>query len=350
MYNILILIFMIFPKKGLTMIQDKKIVFSGVQPSGNLTIGNYLGAIKNFSRFSEDYKTFYCVVDLHAITVRQVPADLRRRTYETLALYMACGLDEKKNTLFVQSHVPAHAELGWILDCYTMFGELSRMTQFKDKSAKHSQNINAGLFTYPSLMAADILLYQTDLVPVGIDQKQHLELSRDIAMRFNQIYGDTFTVPEGYISTDTMKIMSLAEPTAKMSKSDPNQNAVVYILDSKDDIIRKFKKAVTDSDAEVKYDPENKPGVSNLITIYGAFTGKSADEVEREFAGSGYGDFKLAVGEACADGLAPVREEFARLMADKSHLESVMKAGADEAAYYARKTMSKVRRKIGFVN
>ena len=341
---------MIFPKKGLTMIQDKKIVFSGVQPSGNLTIGNYLGAIKNFSRFSEDYKTFYCVVDLHAITVRQVPADLRRRTYETLALYMACGLDEKKNTLFVQSHVPAHAELGWILDCYTMFGELSRMTQFKDKSAKHSQNINAGLFTYPSLMAADILLYQTDLVPVGIDQKQHLELSRDIAMRFNQIYGDTFTVPEGYISTDTMKIMSLAEPTAKMSKSDPNQNAVVYILDSKDDIIRKFKKAVTDSDAEVKYDPENKPGVSNLITIYGAFTGKSADEVEREFAGSGYGDFKLAVGEACADGLAPVREEFARLMADKSHLESVMKAGADEAAYYARKTMSKVRRKIGFVN
>ena len=331
------------------MIADKKIVFSGVQPSGNLTIGNYLGAIKNFSRFSEDYKTFYCVVDLHAITVRQVPAELRRRTYETLALYMACGLDEKKNTLFVQSHVPAHAELGWMLDCYTMFGELSRMTQFKDKSAKHSENINAGLFTYPTLMAADILLYQTDIVPVGIDQKQHLELARDIADRFNQVYGDTFTVPEGYISTDTMKIMSLQEPTAKMSKSDPNDNAVVRILDSKDDIIRKFKKAVTDSETCVRYS-EDKPGVSNLMSIYGAFTGKTMDEIEREFDGKGYGDFKLAVGEACADGLASVRDEFARLMADKAHLEAVMKAGSDEAAYYARKTMSKVRRKIGFVN
>ncbi len=331
------------------MTGDKKTVFSGVQPSGNLTIGNYLGAIKNFSRFSEDYKTFYCVVDLHAITVRQVPADLRKRTYETLALYMACGLDEKKNTLFVQSHVPAHAELGWMLNCYTMFGELSRMTQFKDKSQKHSENINAGLFTYPTLMAADILLYQTDLVPVGIDQKQHLELARDIAERFNQVYGDTFVVPEGYIPTDTMKIMSLAEPTAKMSKSDPNANAVVYILDSKDDIMRKFKRAVTDSDATVRF-AEDKPGISNLMTIYRAFTGKSFEEIEREFDGRGYGDFKLAVGEACADGLAPVREEFARLMADKAHLEQVMKNGADEAAYYARKTMSKVRRKIGFVN
>ncbi len=328
---------------------DKKTVFSGVQPSGNLTIGNYLGAIKNFSRFSEEYKTFYCVVDMHAITVRQVPADLRRRTYETLALYMACGLDEKKNTLFVQSHVPAHAELGWILDCYTMFGELSRMTQFKDKSAKNAQNINAGLFTYPTLMAADILLYQTDLVPVGIDQKQHLELARDIAMRFNQIYSDTFTVPEGYIPTDTMKIMSLAAPTQKMSKSDENANAVVYILDSKDDMIRKFKKAVTDSEAEVRYAP-GKDGVNNLMTIYHAFTGKTFEEIEREFEGKGYGDFKLAVGEACADGLAPVRAEYDRLMADKAFLESVMKNGAEEAAYYARKTMSKVRRKIGFVN
>ena len=328
---------------------DKKTVFSGVQPSGNLTIGNYLGAIKNFSRFSDEYKTFYCVVDLHAITVRQVPAELRRRTYETLALYMACGLDEKKNTLFVQSHVPAHAELGWILDCYTMFGELSRMTQFKDKSAKNEQNINAGLFTYPTLMASDILLYQTDLVPVGIDQKQHLELARDIAMRFNQIYSDTFTVPEGYIPTDTMKIMSLAAPTQKMSKSDENTNAVVYILDTKDDMIRKFKKAVTDSEAEVRYAP-GKDGVNNLMTIYHAFTGKTFEEIEREFAGKGYGDFKLAVGEACADGLAPVRAEFDRLMADKAFLESVMKNGAEEAAYYARKTMSKVRRKIGFVN
>ena len=331
------------------MYNDKKVVFSGVQPSGNLTIGNYLGAIKNFSKFSDEYKTFYCVVDLHAITVRQVPAELRRRTYETLALYMACGLDEQKNTLFVQSHVPAHAELGWILDCYTMYGELSRMTQFKDKSAKNAENINAGLFTYPTLMAADILLYQTDLVPVGIDQKQHLELARDIATRFNQIYGDTFTVPDGYISTDTMKIMSLAEPMQKMSKSDPNQNAVVYILDSKDDIMRKFKKAVTDSEAEVRYS-EEKPGVSNLMSIYRAFTGKSLEDIEKEFAGKGYGDFKAAVGEACADGLAPVRDEFARLIADKSHLEAVMKRGADEAAYYARRTMSKVRRKLGFVN
>ena len=331
------------------MTGDKKTVFSGVQPSGNLTIGNYLGAIKNFAHFSEEYKTFYCVVDLHAITVRQVPAELRRRTYETLALYMACGLDPAKNTLFVQSHVPAHAELGWILDCYTMFGELSRMTQFKDKSAKNAQNINAGLFTYPALMAADILLYGTDVVPVGIDQKQHLELARDVATRFNQIYGDTFTIPDGYISQDTMKIMSLAEPTAKMSKSDPNQNAVVYILDKKDDVMRKFKKAVTDSDAEVRYS-EDKPGVSNLRTIYRAFTGKSYEDIESEFAGRGYGDFKLAVGEACADGLAGVRGEFDRLIADKAYLESVMKAGADEASYYARKIMSKVRRKIGFVN
>ena len=331
------------------MSEDKKTVFSGVQPSGNLTIGNYLGAIKNFSKFSEEYKTFYCVVDLHAITVRQVPAELRRRTYETLALYMACGLDEKKNTLFVQSHVPQHAELGWILDCYTMFGELSRMTQFKDKSAKNAENINAGLFTYPALMAADILLYKPDLVPVGVDQKQHLELARDVATRFNQVYGETFTVPDGYISSDTMKIMSLAEPTQKMSKSDANQNAVVYILDSKDDVMRKFKKAVTDSEAEVRYS-ESKPGVSNLMTIYRAFTGKSFEEIEKEFAGKGYGDFKMAVGEACADGLAPVRDEFARLIADKAHLEEVMKAGADEAAYYARRTMSKVRRKIGFVN
>ncbi len=331
------------------MEKEKKIVFSGVQPSGNLTIGNYLGAIKNFSRFSDEYKTFYCVVDLHAITVRQVPSELRRRTYETLALYMACGLDEKKNTLFVQSHVPAHAELGWILDCYTMFGELSRMTQFKDKSQKNSQNINAGLFTYPSLMAADILLYQTDVVPVGIDQKQHLELSRDIAIRFNQAYGDTFTVPEGYMSTDTMKIMSLAEPQFKMSKSDENQNAVVYILDSKDDIMRKFKRAVTDSDSVVRYG-EDKPGISNLMTIYKAFTKKSFEEIEREFDGRGYGEFKLAVGEACADGLKDIRDEFARLMQDKAHLEAVMKAGADEAAYCARKTLSKVRRKIGFVN
>ena len=331
------------------MIGDLKTVLSGVQPSGNLTIGNYLGAIKNFSAFSDEYKPFYCVVDLHAITVRQVPAELRRRTYETLALYIASGLDPEKNVLFVQSHVPAHAELGWILDCYTMFGELSRMTQFKDKSAKHADNINAGLFTYPTLMAADILLYQADLVPIGADQKQHLELARNIADRFNQVYGDTFTVPEPYIPAAGMKIMSLQEPTLKMSKSDPNPNAVVRILDPRDEILRKFKRAVTDSGAEVRFSPD-KPGVSNLMTIYSCFSGKSFAEIEAEFAGKGYGDFKLAVGEVTADALLPVQNEFNRLMGDKAYLESVMKSGAEQASYYARKTLSKVRRKIGFVN
>ena len=329
------------------MYNDKKVVFSGVQPSGNLTIGNYLGAIKNFSAFSEDYHCFYCVVDMHAITVRQVPAELRRRTYETLALYMACGLDPQKNTLFVQSHVPAHAELGWILDCYTMFGELSRMTQFKDKSQKNADNINAGLFTYPSLMAADILLYQTELVPVGDDQRQHLELARDIAGRFNGIYGDTFVIPEGYTPKGGARIMSLAEPTKKMSKSDTNENAVVRILDDKDAIIRKFKRAVTDSDTVIRAGAD-KAGITNLLTIYSCFTGKTVEEAEREFAGFGYGDFKLAVGEACADALAPVRSEFNRLIADKAYLEEVMANGADAAYRCARRTMSKVRRKLGF--
>ncbi|MDY3845650.1 MAG: tryptophan--tRNA ligase [Eubacteriales bacterium] len=329
------------------MLDGKKVVFSGVQPSGNLTIGNYLGAIKNFNAFSDEYKCFYCIADMHAITVRQVPADLRRRTYETLALYIACGLDPHKNTLFVQSHVPAHAELAWVLNCYTMFGELSRMTQFKDKSSKHADNINAGLFTYPSLMAADILLYQTDLVPVGIDQKQHLELARDIATRFNGVYSDTFAIPNGYIPKSGMKIMSLADPTSKMSKSDPNPNAIVHILDQKDDIIRKFKRAVTDSGCEVKY-AEGKDGINNLMTIYSAFTGKSFEETEHEFEGRGYGDFKMAVGEICSDALAPVREEFTRLMNDKAYLESVMKEGAAEAYRCARKTLSKVYRKVGF--
>ena len=331
------------------MYKDKKVVFSGVQPSGVLTIGNYLGAIRNFSEFSDEYHCYYCVVDEHAITVRQVPADLRKRTYETLALYIACGLDPEKNTLFVQSHVSAHAELGWIIDCHTMFGELSRMTQFKDKSAKNADNINAGLFTYPSLMVADILLYQTELVPVGVDQKQHLELTRDVAARFNQIYGDTFVVPEPYIPKTTAKIMSLADPTKKMSKSDDNENATVRILDPKDVIIRKFKRAVTDSGSEVRYS-DDKPGVSNLMSIYGAFTGKTMDEIEKEFDGRGYGDFKLAVGEACADALAPVQAEFNRLAADKAYLESVMIKGADDAAYAASRTMSKVRRKIGFTD
>ena len=330
------------------MFGEQKVCFSGVQPSGNLTIGNYLGAIKNFAEFSEQYKTFYCVVDEHAITVRQNPADLRRRTYETLALYMACGLDPEKNTLYVQSMVHEHAELAWLLNCFTMFGELSRMTQFKDKSAKHADNINAGLFTYPVLMAADILLFQTDVVPVGVDQKQHVELCRDIANRLNQIYPNLFTVPEPIMAKSGKKIMSLAEPTKKMSKSDENTNAVVYILDDKDTIIRKFKRAVTDSEAEVRFS-EDKPGVSNLMTIYSCFTGKNYDEIEREFAGKGYGDFKLAVGEATADALAPVQARFAELMADKAGLEAQMKRGAEEASYYARRTLSKIQKKLGFV-
>ena len=330
------------------MFQNQPVSFSGVQPSGNLTIGNYLGALKNFSSFSEQYKCFYCVVDEHAITVRQVPADLRRRTYETLALYMACGLDPEKNTLYVQSHVHEHAELAWLLNCFTGFGELSRMTQFKDKSLRHADNINAGLFTYPVLMAADILLYQTDVVPVGIDQKQHVELCRDIANRFNAIYPDTFTIPEPIMAKNGAKIMSLADPTKKMSKSDENANAVVYILDDRDTIIRKFKRAVTDSDTCIRY-AEGKDGINNLMTIYSVFTGKSMEDIEREFDGKGYGDFKLAVGEACADALAPVQEKFKFYMSDKAQLEAQMKKGADEASYVARRTLSKVQKKLGFV-
>ena len=331
------------------MLNDKKVSYSGVQPSGNLTIGNYLGAIKNFSLYSDEYKCFYCVVDQHAITVRQVPAELRRRTYETLALYMACGLDPEKNTLYVQSHVHEHTELAWMLNCFTMFGELSRMTQFKDKSSKHADNINAGLFTYPTLMAADILLYQTDVVPIGVDQKQHVELCRNIAERFNQIHPNTFTVPEPIIAKTGMKIMSLADPTKKMSKSDENVNAVVYILDDRDTMIRKFKRAVTDSDTRVCIG-EDKHGINNLIGIYSCFTGKTADEIEREFDGKGYGDFKLAVGEVCADAMAPIQQKFNEYLSDKAFLEAQMKKGAEEASYYARRTISKVRKKLGFVN
>lgn len=330
------------------MLKDKKVSFSGIQPSGNLTIGNYLGALSNFSKYSEEYQTFYCVVDMHAITVRQVPAELRRRTYETLALYLACGLNPKENTLYVQSHVSAHAELAWILNCYSMFGELSRMTQFKDKSAKHADNINAGLFTYPTLMAADILLYQTDVVPIGSDQKQHVELARNIATRFNGVYSDTFTIPEPIIPKSGARIMSLAEPTKKMSKSDENANAVVYILDDRDTIIRKFKRAVTDSDTEIRY-AEGKDGINNLMSIYSCLTGKTNEEIEAEFAGKGYGDFKLAVGEACADTLAPVQQKYNKIVSDKAYLEAVMKEGAEKAAYFASKTLSKVKRKVGFV-
>ena len=330
------------------MFNNQLVSFSGIQPSANLTIGNYLGALKNFASYSEKYKCFYCVVDEHAITVRQNPADLRRRTYETLALYLAAGLDPEKNTLYVQSHVHEHAELAWILNCFTMFGELSRMTQFKDKSAKHADNINAGLFTYPVLMAADILLYQTDVVPVGIDQKQHVEICRDIAQRLNQIYPDLFTVPEPVIPVHGQKIMSLAEPTKKMSKSDENVNAVVYILDDRDTIVRKFRRAVTDSDTVVRY-AEGKDGINNLINIYSSFTGKNTEEIEREFDGKGYGDFKVAVGEVCADALKPVQDKYYEILSDKPALEAQMKKGAEEASYVARRTLSKVQKKLGFV-
>ena len=331
-----------------SIIIPKKTIFSGVQPSGNLTIGNYLGAIKNWTTLQDEYNCIYCVVDMHAITVRQVPADLRRRTYETLAVYIAAGLDPEKNTLFVQSHVPEHAVLAWDLGCFTMFGELNRMTQFKDKSRSNADNINAGLFTYPVLMAADILLYKADLVPVGSDQKQHLELARDIAMRFNGTFSDTFPVPEGYIPKTGMRIMSLADPTKKMSKSDANPNASVAILDSKDDIIRKFKRAVTDSDTVVRY-AEGKDGINNLMSIYSCFTGKAFEEIEKEFDGKGYGDFKLAVGETVADSLAPLREKFDALMKDKAYLESVMRGGAETASRIAAKTIAKVHKKLGFV-
>ena len=326
----------------------KKRVLSCIQPSGLLTLGNYLGALKNWAAMQEEFDCTFAVADLHAITVRQEPAKLRSQIYSTFSILLALGIDPEKNTVFIQSQVPEHTALSWLLSCYTQFGEMSRMTQFKDKSAKNAQNINAGLFTYPALMASDILLYQADLVPVGIDQKQHLELTRDIAERFNQIYGDTFVVPECYMAKTGAKICSLADPTKKMSKSDENPNACVRMLDSKDDVIRKFKRAVPDSDTVVKY-ADGKDGINNLMSIYSCFTGKSFEEIEKEFEGRGYGDFKLAVGEACADGLAPIQEEFKRLMADKAYLEGVMRDNADQASYIARKTLSKVYRKVGFL-
>jgi len=329
--------------------EKKKVVFSGIQPSGNLTVGNYLGALRNFSTYApEEYTCLYCVVDQHAITVRQDPAELRRRTYEVLSLYIACGLDPEQNILYVQSHVPAHAQLAWVLDCYTMFGELSRMTQFKDKSQKNADNINAGLFTYPVLMAADILLYQTDFVPIGDDQKQHLELTRDIATRFNTVYGPTFVVPEPVIKRTGARIQSLAEPEKKMSKSDKNENAVVRILDDKDTIIRKFKRAVTDSDSVVRR-AEDKPGISNLMTIYSCVTGKTDAEIEAEFEGKGYGDFKLAVGEAVADMLDPFHARCAELEKDKTFINECIKENSEKAAYFANKTLRKVHKKLGLV-
>lgn len=328
---------------------QKKVMLSGIQPSGDLHLGNYLGAIRNWVARTEEFDNFYFMADMHTITVRQTPADLRRRTLEQLAIYIASGLDPEKNTLFIQSHVHQHAELGWVLNCYTMFGELSRMTQFKDKSAKHKENINGGLFTYPALMAADILLYQPDFVPVGEDQKQHVELCRNIVQRFNGIYGDVFKMPEPYIPKAGARVMCLTEPDSKMSKSMPE--GCVFVMEKPEDIARKFKRAVTDSDTErcVRYDPEHKPGVSNLMTIYSAVTGRSYDEIEEEFSGKGYGAFKPAVGEAVIETLRPIREEAGRVMKDKAYLESVYRSGAEKASYVAEKTLRKVYKKIGFV-
>lgn len=331
------------------MINGKKTIFSGIQPTGCITLGNYIGALKNWVALQSDYNCIFSVVDLHSITVRQDPAELRRRCMDFLCQYLAAGIDGEENVVFFQSHASTHAELSWILNCFTYMGELSRMTQFKDKSAKHADNINAGLFTYPVLMAADILLYQTDLVPVGVDQKQHLEICRDIALRFNRIYGDVFTIPDGFIPKEGARIMSLQDPTSKMSKSDPNANGFISILDDSDTIMRKFKRAVTDSDGEIAY-KDGKFGINNLINIYSAITGKTVDETVSEFSGKGYGDFKIAVGEVVADELKPIRERYEDLRKNKDYLESVYKTGAERAYKISNRTLNKVKRKVGFVD
>lgn len=327
--------------------EKKQIIFSGIQPSGTLTLGNYIGALRNFSKLQNDYDCIYCVVDEHAITVRQNPADLRRRCLELAAIYIASGIDPEKSLLYCQSHVSAHAELSWILSCFTYMGELSRMTQYKDKCAKHADNINAGLFTYPVLMAADILLYQTNLVPVGVDQKQHLELCRDIAQRFNGVYGDVFTIPEGYIPKVGAKIMSLQDPTRKMSKSDPEET-FVSLLDDPDTIRRKIKRAVTDSDGEIRFDPENKPGVSNLLSIMSALGAGSIDSLVTELDGQGYGTLKTRVADCVIEALSPLQNEYKRLIADKTYLQSILDENAKKASYLANKTLRKVQKKIGF--
>ena len=328
------------------MEEKKKVLYSGMQATGTLTLGNYLGALKNWVKMHEEFTCFYGVMDLHSLTVRQDPVQFRKNARALYALYVAAGLAPEKNCIYYQSHVAAHAQLGWVLDCFTYMGELNRMTQFKDKASKHADNINAGLYTYPVLMAADILLYQANVVPVGVDQKQHLEITRDIAERFNNLYGEVFTIPEAYISESGAKIMSLADPTKKMSKSDENKNATILLLDDRDTIIRKFKRAVTDSGSEVRFS-EDKPGVSNLMSIYGCVTGKTMEEIEREFDGKGYGDFKLAVGEAVADELEPLQKRYDELMKDKSYIDQCIKTNDERAAYVAGKTLRKVHKKIG---
>lgn len=332
-----------------TTVERPKRALSCIQPTGIPTLGNYLGALRNWVAMQDEFECAFAVADLHAITVRQEPAKLRQQIMEMYALLLALGLDPEKHLVFVQSQVPEHAQLSWLLSCYTQFGELSRMTQFKDKSQKHADNINLGLFAYPSLMAADILLYQPDYVPVGADQKQHCELTRNIAERFNGIYGSVFTVPEPYIMKSGARVCSLQEPTKKMSKSDENQNSFISLKDDADTIMRKFKRAVTDSEAKVYYDIAEKPGVSNLMDIYSAVTGKTMDAIQAEFEGKGYGDFKVAVAEAVIAELQPLQERFALLMKDKAQLETLMKQGAEKASYVASRTLRKVMKKIGFV-
>ena len=328
---------------------SKKVILSGIQSTGKLTLGNYLGAIDNWVHMQEEYDCYYMIANLHTLTVRNDPEELRNNTLKILATYIAAGLDPEKNTLFIQSQVKEHAELGWILDCYTYMGELSRMTQFKDKSAKHADNINAGLFTYPALMAADILLYQADLVPVGADQRQHLEITRDLAERFNKIYGKTFVVPEAYVRKESARIMGLQDPTSKMSKSASNPNDVIFIEDEPEVIIKKFKKAVTDSENKVKFDPENKPGVSNLMQIYASITGKTMEEIEKEFDNRGYGDFKMAVANTVAQKLKPVQEKYKQILEDKEYLEKIYTKGAENARKIAAKTLEDVKNKIGIL-
>ena len=329
------------------MIDGNKVLFSGMQATGSLTLGNYLGALKNWLTLSDEYMCFYSVVDLHSITIRQDPAELRRRARNLLTLYIAAGLDPEKNCIYYQSHVSGHAELAWILNCFTYMGELNRMTQYKDKAAKHADNINAGLFTYPVLMAADILLYQADVVPVGRDQLQHLELTRDVAQRFNAVYGDVFTIPEPYIGKSGASIKSLQDPAKKMSKSDENPNASIYLMDDPDTVMRKFKRAVTDSEACVRY-REEQPGIMNLMNIYSVCTGRSNEEIEREFDGRGYGEFKTAVGEAVVDVLKPLQERFEDLSKNKDYIDGIIKNNAEKAGYYAQKTLRKVQKKVGF--
>ncbi|MEG1068958.1 MAG: tryptophan--tRNA ligase [Ruthenibacterium sp.] len=331
------------------MDETKQRILSGIQPTGTFTLGNYVGAVRNWGKLQDTYDCVYCIADMHALTVRQEPAALRRKTREAAALLLASGIDAQKSILFVQSHVHAHAELSWILSCNTPFGELTRMHQFKEKSASHPEDINAGLFTYPALMAADILLYHADLVPVGVDQKQHLELARNVAQRFNGIYGDTFVVPDGYIPTVGAKIMSLQEPEKKMSKSDTNENGYILMLDDAAAVLRKCKRAVTDSDGCVRADAENKPGVSNLMTIYSVFTGKTMAEIEHEFDGRGYGDFKVAVADSISKVFAPMQSEYSRILADKTYLDGILKDGAARAAQIASRTVNKVYKKVGFL-